>query len=133
MSPLGARVARRRFPEGTRRKVKLKLFAQSSLGADAVAIAYDQHPYHQLGINRRSTNLAIEWCQLLAKLKQYPGHDRIDQAQKMARRYAPVPLRFTNVHTLNLSNWDGTAEHDALQTLVGHLAEATGKPSDSGA
>ena len=113
--------------------MKLKLFAQSSLGADAVALAYDQHPYHQLGINRRPTNLAIERCQLLAKLKQYPGHDRIDQAQKMARRYTPVPLRFTHVHTLNLSNWDDSAEHDALQILVGHLAEAIGKPSDSGA
>src|SRR5580658_2461299 len=24
---------------------------------------------------------------------------------------APLPLRFTHVHTLNLSNWDGSAEH----------------------
>jgi hypothetical protein len=60
------------------RKVKLKLFAQPPLGADAVAIADDQHPDHQLGINRRPTNVAIERCQLLAKLNQYPGHDRID-------------------------------------------------------
>lgn len=42
-------------------KVKLKLFSQPPLGADAVAIADDQHPYHQLRINRRPTNLAIDW------------------------------------------------------------------------
>ena len=46
---------------------------------------------------------------------------------------APLPLRFTHVHTLNLSNWDGSAEHQALQTLVAHLAEAIGKPAGSGA
>ena len=41
---------------------------------------------------------------------------------------APLPLRFTHVHTLNLSNWDGSAEHQALQTLVAHLAETIGRP-----
>jgi len=46
---------------------------------------------------------------------------------------APLPLRFTHVHTLNLSNWDGSVEHQALQTLVAHLAEAIGKPAGSGA
>jgi DNA-binding response OmpR family regulator len=45
----------------------------------------------------------------------------------------PLPLRFTQVHTLNLSNWDGSAEHQALQTLVAHLAEAIGKPAGGGA
>ena len=46
---------------------------------------------------------------------------------------APLPLRFIHVHTLNLSNWDGSAEHQALQMLVAHLAEAIGKPAGSGA
>jgi DNA-binding response OmpR family regulator len=45
----------------------------------------------------------------------------------------PLPLRFTNVHTLNLSKWDGSAEHDALQALIAHLSETIGKPSGSGA
>jgi hypothetical protein len=46
---------------------------------------------------------------------------------------AAVPLRFTHVRTLDLSKWDGSGEQDALQLLVGHLAEAIGKPSGSSA
>jgi CheY-like chemotaxis protein len=41
----------------------------------------------------------------------------------------PLPLRFTHVHTLDISKWDGSTEHDALQALVTHLAEAIGKPA----
>jgi CheY-like chemotaxis protein len=41
---------------------------------------------------------------------------------------APLPLRFIHVHTLNLSDWDGTIEHRALQALAAHLAEAIGRP-----
>lgn len=40
----------------------------------------------------------------------------------------PLPLRFIHVHTLNLSGWDGSAEHQCLQSLVAHLAQAVGKP-----
>src|SRR4029077_11253769 len=36
---------------------------------------------------------------------------------------APLPLRFTHVHTLNLSSWDGSAGHRALETLINHLME----------
>jgi CheY-like chemotaxis protein len=41
---------------------------------------------------------------------------------------APLPLRFINVHTLDLSGWDGSAGHDALRRLVTHLTEILGKP-----
>jgi len=41
---------------------------------------------------------------------------------------APLPLRFIHVHTLNLSDWDGTTEHHALQALAAHLTEVIGKP-----
>ena len=40
----------------------------------------------------------------------------------------PLPLRFIQVHTLNLSGWDGSAGHQALQALVAHLTDAIGKP-----
>ena len=40
----------------------------------------------------------------------------------------PLPLRYIHVHTLNLSGWDGKAEHQGLQALVDHLTEAIGKP-----
>ena len=41
---------------------------------------------------------------------------------------APLPLRFIHVHTLNLSNWDGGAEHQALRALSAHLTDAIGPP-----
>jgi len=42
-----------------------------------------------------------------------------------------LPLRFIHVHTLDLSTWDGSANHHALQALVAHLVEAIGKPHTS--
>jgi DNA-binding response OmpR family regulator len=39
----------------------------------------------------------------------------------------PLPLRFTHIHTLDLSDWDGSAEHHAFQALLAHLAEVIGK------
>src|SRR5579862_3063053 len=74
------------------RKVKFKLFAQSPLEADAVAIANDQHSDHQLGINRRPANLAIEGHKLLTKLHQYPGNHRIDPPQQMPCWNAPFEV-----------------------------------------
>ena len=44
----------------------------------------------------------------------------------------PLPLRFIHVHTLNLSGWDGSAEHRGLQALVAHLSDAIGKPGGGG-
>ena len=41
---------------------------------------------------------------------------------------APLPLRFTHIHTLAFSNWDGSASHQALLALDAHLREAIGKP-----
>jgi hypothetical protein len=74
------------------RQMQLDFLAQPPLKADAVAIADDQHPDHKLGINRRPTNVAIEGRQPIAKFNQYPCHDRIDPAQQMARRDAPLEV-----------------------------------------
>src|SRR5262249_26516788 len=38
------------------------------------------------GVDRRPANLAVERLQLLAKVSQYPAHDRVDAAQQMVRR-----------------------------------------------
>jgi hypothetical protein len=73
-------------------KVKFELFAQPPLEADAIAVADDQHPDHKLGINRRPANVAMERREFLAKLSQYPRHDRIDPAQQMARWDAPFEV-----------------------------------------
>src|SRR4051794_1714946 len=69
-------------------EVHLDLLAQSPLEADSIAVAHDQHPDHQLRINRRPTDLAVEGSQLLAQVSQHLRHHRIDPAQQMARRNA---------------------------------------------
>ena len=68
------------------RKMKFDLLAQPPLGANAVAITDDQHPDHQLGINRRPANVTVEGRQLVTKLNQYPCYDRIDPPQQVVRR-----------------------------------------------
>ena len=73
-------------------EVQLDLLAQPPLKAYAVAVANDQHPDHQLGVDRWSADLAVERHQLLAKLTQYPGHNRIDPAQQMARWDTPFEV-----------------------------------------
>ena len=62
-------------------QIQVHFFAQPSLRADAVAVTHDQHTEHQFGIDRRSSDLAIETRQLLAQISQDPGHGRIDPAQ----------------------------------------------------
>src|SRR6516162_7390281 len=42
------------------REIEVRLLAQSPLGPDAVAIADQQHPNHQLRIDRRSPSVAVE-------------------------------------------------------------------------
>src|SRR5262249_14932775 len=74
------------------RHVHFDFLAQPPLEADAVAIPDDQHSDHKLGINRRPANVAIEGCELLPKLNQYPRHDRIDPPQQIARRDAPFEV-----------------------------------------
>ena len=50
-------------------KVKFDLLAQLPLGADAVAIADDQHRI-TLGIDRRSADVAVEGRRLVPELYQ---------------------------------------------------------------
>src|SRR3546814_15958085 len=45
-------------------KVEMDFFAKPSFRPDAHAIAHDQHPHHQLGIDRRATCAAVERLQL---------------------------------------------------------------------
>jgi len=51
-------------------KVQFDFLAQFALGADAVAVTYNEHSQHELGINRRTTDLAVEALQLAAKTSQ---------------------------------------------------------------
>ncbi len=45
-------------------KVQVDLLAQPTLGADAEAVANNQHPDHQFRIDRGATNLAVKWPQM---------------------------------------------------------------------
>src|SRR5260221_5793491 len=45
-----------------------------------------------LRVDRRSTDVAIERCQLLAQVSQHLHYNRIDPAQEMARRNAPFEV-----------------------------------------
>jgi len=51
-----------------------------------VAVAHNEHPQHELRIDRRSPDIAVERRQVLAQLGQHPRHDRIDPSQQMTRR-----------------------------------------------
>src|SRR5579863_57824 len=73
-------------------QMQLDFLAQLPLKTDAVAVADNQHPDHQLGINRWPADLAVERHQLLAKLTQYAAHNRIDPAQQVARRNTPFEV-----------------------------------------
>ena len=73
-------------------KVEFNLLAQSPIEADAVAVADDQHPDHELGVNRRTTDVAVERLELLAQIAKDPRHDRIDPSQKMAARNTPFEI-----------------------------------------
>src|SRR5262249_38606903 len=67
-------------------KMQLDFLAELALRADTVAVGDDQHPDHQLGINRGPAHLAVEGFKLVTKMGQYLRYGRIDPAQKMAIR-----------------------------------------------
>jgi hypothetical protein len=46
--------------------VEFDLLAQAALGTDAVAVADNQHPDHELRVDRRPTDLAVEGLQPFA-------------------------------------------------------------------
>ena len=55
--------------------------AEPPLRADAHAVANDQHPDHQLGIDRRSTRLAVVGPQVFADIPQID--EAVDRAQQV--------------------------------------------------
>lgn len=57
------------------------LFAQAPLGANAVAIAHDQHAGHQFRINRSTPDRAIEIGEVMAQVAQI--ETPINAAQKV--------------------------------------------------
>jgi hypothetical protein len=61
----------------------VNFLAEPALRPDAEAVAHQQHPHHELRIDRRTTGVAIERCQVSAQLREI--EESIDAAQKMIR------------------------------------------------
>jgi hypothetical protein len=51
-------------------EVQVNFLAQPPFGTNAVAVANQQHPDEQLGINRRPASRAIKWCQVASNVLQ---------------------------------------------------------------
>src|SRR5215472_1723613 len=65
-------------------QIEVNLLAQPPLGADAEAIADNQHPDHQLGIDRRPSRLAIIGFKMRPNLRQID--EAVDLAQEVIVR-----------------------------------------------
>ena len=62
----------------------MHLFAQPSLGTDAVAVANDQHAHHQLRIDRGASDGAVEVGQVCTQIAEIQA--LVDAAQEVLGR-----------------------------------------------
>jgi hypothetical protein len=53
--------------EPTIREVEMNLFAQAALGANAEAVAHDQHTDHEFRVDRRPARVTVVRREMLAK------------------------------------------------------------------
>jgi len=66
----------------------MDLLAQAPFGADAEAIADEQHPDHQLGIDRGPADLAVEGAQMRADLREID--EPVDGSRPMIGRHVTL-------------------------------------------
>jgi hypothetical protein len=69
-------------------QVEVDLLAEPPLRADAQAVAHQQHPDHQLGIDRGPADRAVERGQVRPHALQV--HEAVDGAEQMGLRDAPL-------------------------------------------
>src|SRR5262245_54135353 len=62
------------------RQVKFDLLTQLALRANTIAVGNDQHAEHELRVDRRTTDVAVEGLKLLAHASEHAGDDRVDEA-----------------------------------------------------
>ena len=69
----------------------MHLVAQPSLGADAEAVAHDQHADHQLGIDGRPANGAVVGPEVLA----HPGQvdEAINRPEHVVHRHVSIEIK----------------------------------------
>src|SRR3954468_24749290 len=69
-------------------QIEMNLLAEPTLRADAEAIADQQHPDHQFGIDRRAPDHAVERCELAPQFTKLD--EPIDRAQQMISGNVPL-------------------------------------------
>ena len=80
------------------RQIEVDLFAEAPLGANAEAIADNQHPDHQLGSDRRATHRAVERREFVAQFRQLDK--AVHRPQQMIRRHMRIEREVVEQHTL---------------------------------
>jgi hypothetical protein len=77
---VGYRIAQIEAAEPAIRQVQMDLLAEPPLRPDAEGVTHDQHPDHQLGIDRGPPRGTVEW-------RQMPAHvAEIDEAIHRAQQ-----------------------------------------------
>ena len=71
-------------------QIEVNLFAQPPLGTNAEAVTHDQHPDHQLRIDRRPTGVAVERREMAAQLAKI--EESINPAQQVIGRNVIVEI-----------------------------------------
>jgi len=64
-------------------QVQLYFLTQLAFRADAIAVAHDEHPDHQLGVDRRAADLAVVGLKLLVQVGECRRHEHVHAAQQV--------------------------------------------------
>jgi hypothetical protein len=96
------------------------LLAEPPLRPNAEAVADNQHPDHQLGIDRRSPRAAVKWRQLSPYVAEL--YEPVDRPQKVMWRNMPFERELIEQRSL----FDLPMSHHDLQScLVQRLNQRT--------
>src|SRR5580704_4715265 len=100
-------------------QIEMDFLAQASLGTDAKAIPDDQHPDHQLGIDRWSTHSAVKGSQLAPQLAKLD--EPVDGPQEVVSRN--VLFKRKLVEQRNLLDLP-VSHHDSRSCLIAETESA---------
>lgn len=110
-------------------QVEVDLVTEAALRADAHAVADDQHPDHQLGIDRGSAHLAVIRAQLLAQPRQV--HEAIDRAQQMLCRDVPLQAELVEKRLLRHPPLTHHQSAPAVTRMLNQISAITSMPTFS--
>ena len=84
-------------------KVELDLTTEPALGADRVAVADQEHPDHQLRIDRRTSRVTVERREIDPQPAQI--ENSVDPAQQMIMWNAFLEIEFVKQPILSTNRW----------------------------